>query len=77
MGIERVLHPGNERIHILLRRLGVARRRHQMSAQFAQGLLPDLRVIRRGLEVQAVQREAADLRARVVAGEAVGVDQGV
>ena len=44
-----------------------------MSAQLAQRLLPDLRVIRRGLEVQAVQREATDLRARVVAGDAVGV----
>ena len=73
VGVERVLHPGDERIHILLRRLRIARRRHQMSAQLAQGLLPDPRVIRRGLEIQAVQREAADLRARVVAGEAVGV----
>ena len=73
MGVEGVLHPGDERIDILLRRLRTARRRHQMSAQFAQRFLPDLRVIRGGLEVQAVQREAAGLRARVVAADAVGV----
>ena len=71
--VERVLHPADERIHILLRRLRTAGRRHQMSAQLAQRLLPDLRVIRCGLEVQAVQREAADLRAAVVAADAVGI----
>ncbi len=73
MGIEIVLHPGNERIDIFLRRLRRARRRHQMSAQLAQGLLPDLRVVRRSLEVEGVERDAAGFQARVVAGDAVGV----
>ena len=73
LGVERVLHPADERIQILLRRLRTAGRRHQMSAQLAQRLLPDLRAIRCGLEVQAVQREAADLRAAVVAADAVGI----
>ena len=73
VGIERVLHPGNKCIHIRCWRLGVAWRRHQMSAQFAQSLFPGARVIRRGLEIQGVQREAADLGARVVAGGQQGV----
>src|SRR5262245_11517564 len=73
VGVERVLYPTDERIQILLRRLRTAGRRHQMSAQLAKRLLPDLRVIRCGLEVQAVQREAADLRAAVVARDAVGI----
>ena len=45
MRVERVLHPGNERIDILLRRLGLPRWRHQTSAQLAQGLLPNLRIL--------------------------------
>ncbi len=73
MGVEGVLHPGSERIDILLRGLGRARWRHQTSAQLAQGLFPDLRVIRRGLQVQAVERDAAALQARVVAADAVGI----
>ena len=43
-----------------------------MSAQLAQGLFPDLRVIRRGCKIQSVQREATGLQACVVAGDAVG-----
>ena len=72
MSVERVLHPRNKRIHILLRRLWTARRRHLMSAQLAQGLFPDLRVIRRRCKIQSVQREATGLQACVVAGDAVG-----
>src|SRR5437660_310456 len=44
-----------------------------MSAQFAEGLFPDLCVIGCGLEVQRVEREAARFQARAVAGDAVGV----
>ena len=69
--VEGVLHPGDERIDILLRGLRISRRRHQTSAQFAQRLFPDLRVLRRSLEVQTVQREPAALHARVVARGAV------
>src|SRR5580693_6593049 len=44
-----------------------------MAAQLAQRLLPDLRVIRSGLQVEAIEREAAGLQSGVVAGDAVGV----
>jgi len=73
MGVQGILHPGDERIDILLRWLKSAGRRHQTSAQLAQGLLPDLRIIRRGLEIEAVQRDATGLHARVVAADAVSV----
>src|SRR5207247_6214855 len=77
-GVERVLHPADEPLHILLRRLRTAGRRHQMSAQLAQRLLPNFRVIRCGacgLEVQGVQCEAADLRAAVVAADAISIQK--
>ena len=35
VGVERALHPGRERIDVLLVRLGRARRRHQVAAELA------------------------------------------
>ena len=71
VGVERVLHPGDERLDILLRRLRTARRRHLIPAQLAQRLLPDLSVVRRGLKVQSFQRKTTHLCAGAVAGDAV------
>ena len=71
VGVERVLHPRDERLDILLRRLRTARRRHLIPAQLAQRLLPDLSVVRRGLKVQSFQRKTTHLCAGAVAGDAV------
>ena len=61
--VETVFHPSHERIDIFLWRLRIARRRHQTSAQLAQRLFPDLRVLCRSLEVEGVQGEPTDLYA--------------
>ena len=44
-----------------------------MSSQLPKRLLPDLRVIRRGLEIQTLQHNAADPGTGVVAGDAIGI----
>src|SRR5262249_5604576 len=73
MHVERVLHPTDERIHVLLRRLRTAGRRHQMSAQLAQRLPPAPPAPRSAWEPRAAKRGPADLRAAVVAADAVGI----
>src|SRR3954463_7210760 len=44
-----------------------------MSAQLAKRFLPDLRVVRGGVEVQPIQGKAADFRAAVVTAGAISV----
>ena len=44
-----------------------------MSSQLPKRLLPDLRVIRRGLEIQTLQHNAAHPGTGVVAGDAIGI----
>src|ERR1019366_6578209 len=72
VGGEGVLHPVYEGIDIPLRRLGGAGGRHQVAAELAESLLPDLRVVGGALEVEGVECDAAGFQARVVAGDTVG-----
>ena len=44
-----------------------------MSAQLTERFLPGFRIVRCGLEIQAVQRESTGLQTRVVAAHAVSV----
>ena len=75
--IETVLDVGDERLQRL--RVGApdALRRHDAGADLPHHLLPDVGVLGQPREVQAVEGQAAGLEARVVAGDAVPIDQGL
>ena len=75
VGVEFGFEISDERIHFLLLGLLRARRRHQTAAQLADRLLPDRRIVRRGIDVQVIQREPADLGLRAVAGRAIRNDR--
>src|SRR5262249_48697093 len=64
-----------EGINLVLRRLSIARRRHEMTSQFSDRFLPNLRIVRRSFNVQGIQREPAGFQSGVVTSHTVGCEQ--
>ena len=75
VAVDRALEPGDERVDARLLGLRPARRRHEPAAQLAHGGLEDLRLERHGIGAHAFEHEAARGLGRVMAFDAVGLDE--
>ena len=75
VSVDRALEPRDQRVDVLLIGLRPARRRHQASAQLTNGHLEDLGMRGYGLGAEALEHRSARGFGRVVALDAVGLDQ--
>ncbi len=73
--VQRSLEITHERRDLRLLRLRLARRRHQTTAQTADRLLPDVGIIGERVERHRIERDATRPVGRVVALEAVFLDE--
>ncbi len=75
VAVDRALEPRDERVDARLLGLRPARRRHQAAAQLAHGGLEHLGLQRHGIGPQPFEHDAARGVGRVVALDAVGLDE--
>ena len=75
--IDRGFHRGREPVERDAVRAWRVGRRHHAGPHLARDLLPHLRVLAGARHRQPVEREAAGLQPRVVAGDAVAIDDGL
>ena len=75
VAVDRALEPRDERVDARLLGLRLARRRHQPAAQLAHRGFEHLRLERHGVGAHAFEHEAARGFGRVVAVDAVGLDE--